>query len=144
LFLKTDYSDVTFVVEGERFHAHKMILSIRCEYFKAMLYGGLKESSEAEIELKGADAVAFRAVLQYIYSVQVDLSNFNIEELFSILRLAHEYRLKILNVDIVFTIAETSALLSVDSLVEACKRFCDQHAVEVLKSKVSRFQCIAS
>lgn len=32
--------------------------------FRAMLYGGLKESSEAEIELKGADAVAFRAVLQ--------------------------------------------------------------------------------
>ncbi|VDO90192.1 unnamed protein product [Heligmosomoides polygyrus] len=141
---ESDYSDVTFMVEGERFHAHKMILAIHCEYFKAILYGGLKKSSEFEVKSK---AVAFRAVLQYIYGVQIDLSIFHIGELISILRLVHRcelvefqagiiyYLKKILDVNTVFTIAETSALLSLDGLTEACHRFCDEHALEILKSK---------
>lgn len=29
-----DLSDVTFVVEGERIHAHRVILAARCEYFR--------------------------------------------------------------------------------------------------------------
>ena len=29
-----DYSDITFVVENQEFHAHKVIMAARCEYFR--------------------------------------------------------------------------------------------------------------
>ena len=34
LFLKSDYSDVTLKVENQTFHAHKVILAARSEYFR--------------------------------------------------------------------------------------------------------------
>ena len=34
LFLNDEYSDVTLVVEHHRFHAHKVILAARSEYFR--------------------------------------------------------------------------------------------------------------
>ena len=34
LFLNDEYSDVTLVVENHRFHAHKVILAARSEYFR--------------------------------------------------------------------------------------------------------------
>lgn len=34
LFLNDEYSDVTLVVESNRFNAHKVILAARSEYFR--------------------------------------------------------------------------------------------------------------
>ncbi|EYC07262.1 hypothetical protein Y032_0071g557 [Ancylostoma ceylanicum] len=63
LFLNTDFSDVVFVVDGEKFPAHKVLLAARSEYFRAMLYGGLKESDEGEIVLEETNVFAFRILL---------------------------------------------------------------------------------
>lgn len=58
-------SFVTLVEKEKRFHAHKMILATRSEYFKAMLYGvqkksdRLKESVHVEIIPKETDPIAF-------------------------------------------------------------------------------------
>lgn len=46
LCLNPDYSDITLIVEGQRLHAHKVILASRSEYFRALLYGGMKESAQ--------------------------------------------------------------------------------------------------
>ncbi|EYC07263.1 hypothetical protein Y032_0071g557 [Ancylostoma ceylanicum] len=64
LFLNTDFSDVVFVVDGEKFPAHKVLLAARSEYFRAMLYGGLKESDEGEIVLEETNVFAFRILLR--------------------------------------------------------------------------------
>ena len=34
LYMHTDYSDVTLLVEGKRFPAHKVVLAARSEYFR--------------------------------------------------------------------------------------------------------------
>lgn len=34
LYWNPQFSDVSFVVEGERFRAHKLVLATRCEYFR--------------------------------------------------------------------------------------------------------------
>lgn len=53
LLIGEEYGDVTFVVEKKRFPAHRVILAARCQYFRALLYGGMRESQpEAEILLK--------------------------------------------------------------------------------------------
>ncbi|VDP45573.1 unnamed protein product [Heligmosomoides polygyrus] len=93
LFLKPEFSDLTLVAGRERFPAHRVILAFRSEYFRAMLYGGLMESVQTEIELKEVNPTALRAVLKYIYSVEIDLSELNVEEILATLRLAHEYGL---------------------------------------------------
>ena len=39
-----DFSDVTFIVEGKPFYAHKNIISILCEKYRAMFKAGMLES----------------------------------------------------------------------------------------------------
>lgn len=146
LYANPDFSDVTFMVEGQRLRAHKLVLAARSEYFRAMLFGGLNESSTAEIQLKGISAVAFRTLLKYIYTGKVELSAFNFEQLVAVLQLSHEYRLVDIqrpivdylkeNLDIgnVFTILRTSTLLF-DDLTESCMQFADQHASDILDSE---------
>ncbi|KAG2452026.1 hypothetical protein HYH02_003064 [Chlamydomonas schloesseri] len=56
---------------GERcFHAHRAILSARCDYFKQRLAagGGFTDGCAAELELPDADPDAFALVLRWLYT----------------------------------------------------------------------------
>lgn len=75
LYLSDDYADITLIVEGQRFHAHKVVLAARSQYFQALLFGGMKESLQQEIELKETSLIAFKALLKYIYTGCMSLSN---------------------------------------------------------------------
>ncbi|RCN44737.1 BTB/POZ domain protein [Ancylostoma caninum] len=77
LFLNTDFSDVVFVVDGEKFPAHKVLLAARSEYFRAMLYGGLKESDEGEIILEETNVFAFRILLKCVSILFFKLYSFS-------------------------------------------------------------------
>lgn len=46
LCLSSEYSDVTLIVEEQRIPAHKVILAASSDYFRALLYGGMRESSQ--------------------------------------------------------------------------------------------------
>ena len=41
--------------------------------FRAMMYGGLQESHQAEVEIKDANLIAFKALLKYIYKGYIAL-----------------------------------------------------------------------
>lgn len=75
LYLSDDYSDVTLIVNGQRFNGHKVILAARSQYFRALLFGGLRESSQSEIELKEPTLPAFKGLLKYIYTGHMSLAN---------------------------------------------------------------------
>ncbi|KAF0901293.1 hypothetical protein E2562_039158 [Oryza meyeriana var. granulata] len=62
-----DTADVTFVVQGEEFPAHRAVLAMRSPVFKAELYGPLKESN-ARIAVDGMEPAVFRALLHFIYT----------------------------------------------------------------------------
>ncbi|XP_063958023.1 BTB/POZ domain-containing protein 9-like [Lytechinus pictus] len=70
LFSNEEYSDITLVVENQKFHAHRVILAARCQYFRALFYGGMRESDPecCEIELQDTTSQAFEALLKYIYT----------------------------------------------------------------------------
>jgi len=74
LFLNSEYADVNLVVEGVTFPAHKIILAARSFYFRALLFGGMKESTQSEIELKDAPTLAFKTLLKYVYSGRMSLA----------------------------------------------------------------------
>ncbi|KAG7334406.1 hypothetical protein KOW79_002813 [Hemibagrus wyckioides] len=142
-----EYSDVTFLVEEKRFPAHRVILAARCQYFRALLYGGMRESQpEAEVRLEDTRAEAFSMLLRYLYTGRANLSEAKEETLLDFLGLAHRYGLQpleastcdylrtLLNAQNVSLIFDVASLYHLSSLAEACCSFMDRHAVEVLKS----------
>ena len=63
-----DFSDVRFIVEKRVVHAHRIVLSARCEHFQAMFKSGMRESTATEIEIPNITHTAFIALMQYLYS----------------------------------------------------------------------------
>lgn len=74
LFLNPEYADVFLIVEGVKFPAHRIILAARSEYFRALLFGGMRESVQTDVELKGATTAAFKVLLKYVYTGRLSLS----------------------------------------------------------------------
>ena len=73
----TSNSDVTFLVEGQRIHAHRAILAKRCEHFAAMFRSGMRESVEREISIPNVPMEAFKLMLEFLYtdSVKIDVEH---------------------------------------------------------------------
>jgi hypothetical protein len=71
LISHSEFSDVSFLVEGKEIYANRAILAVRSDYFKVMLYsGGMRESMEAgaPIELQDVSHPVFLKVLEYLYT----------------------------------------------------------------------------
>ncbi|GBG77537.1 hypothetical protein CBR_g23982 [Chara braunii] len=61
-------ADVTFDVDGELIHAHKLVLAARSPVFKAQLYGPLRETGK--LRIVDVQPPVFRALLHFIYTDQ--------------------------------------------------------------------------
>lgn len=59
-------SDVIFVVAGEKFHAHKLVLVARSPVFQTELLN-VKEEDCHEIVVENIEPMVFKAVLHFIY-----------------------------------------------------------------------------
>ncbi|EER98422.1 BTB/POZ and MATH domain-containing protein 1 [Sorghum bicolor] len=68
LLRKGTGADVTFVVSGKKFAAHKAILASRSPVFMAELFGGMKEVACQRVEVKEMEPAAFKALLGFIYT----------------------------------------------------------------------------
>ncbi|XP_071078772.1 BTB/POZ domain-containing protein 9-like [Haliotis cracherodii] len=144
-----DYSDITLLVEGVRFHAHKVILAARSEYFRALLFGGMKESQPGttEIELQDTPNIAFSALLKYMYTGRMNLIEIKEENLLDILGLAHrfgfvelegaisDYLKAILNSRNVCFIYDLANMYNLASLCQVCKEYIDRNASDILHSE---------
>ena len=69
------FSDVVFLIDGDRIHAHKSILAARCEHFEAMFRSGMRESIENEILIENFSKPAFLLLMEYLYtdSAMIDI-----------------------------------------------------------------------
>ena len=63
------------------------------EFFRALLYGGLRESHEEEVEIKDTNLIAFKVLLRYIYTGHVSLST---EKVFNFIDFDKNYLLNLL------------------------------------------------
>ncbi|OWF52316.1 BTB/POZ domain-containing protein 9-like [Mizuhopecten yessoensis] len=153
----SEYSDLTLIVEGTSFPSHKAILAARSMYFRAMLFGGMKESlpGTTEIELKDMSATAFSYLLRYMYTSRINLLDIKEEVLLDILAMSHrygflelegsisEYLKAILNKTNVCMIYDLANVYSLTSLCNVCKEFIDRNAQDILQSEAfqSLSQC---
>eukprot|EP00899_Mesostigma_viride_P018252 jgi/Mesvir1/26428/Mv16117-RA.2 len=83
-------SDVTFLVEGRIFYAHRIALFASSEVFGAMFEGGYKEKGSAPIEIPNIRYDVFEAMMRCIYTGNVDVTPEIAHEL---LRAADQYLL---------------------------------------------------
>ena len=77
-----EFSDVTFLVEGQRVYGHKMVLSLVSDCFRAMFTtrNSFKEANLAEIEIPNCSHCAFMLMMEYIYTgqeprIHIDMEN---------------------------------------------------------------------
>ncbi|XP_078375180.1 kelch-like protein 24 isoform X2 [Oculina patagonica] len=89
-------SDVILVVEDEKFHVHRLILSMNSPVFEAMFKSQFKESTANEIPLPEKKAIGVLDFLKIIYGFQyikerVEITMENVEHL---LKLSDEYQIK--------------------------------------------------
>ncbi|KAJ3677228.1 hypothetical protein LUZ60_002952 [Juncus effusus] len=61
-------ADVIFEVEGELFHAHRLLLAARSEVFNAQLFGPLCEDGMETVKIGDMKVVTFKALLHFIYT----------------------------------------------------------------------------
>ncbi|XP_052166342.1 BTB/POZ and MATH domain-containing protein 2-like [Oryza glaberrima] len=61
-------TDVSFLVDGETFPAHRAVLAARSPVFRAELLGSMAESKMSSITLHDIEPLTFRALLRFIYT----------------------------------------------------------------------------
>ena len=61
-------ADVTFLVSGESFAAHKSILAARSPVFMAQFFGDMREKCSQSVVIEDMEAAVFKALLHYIYT----------------------------------------------------------------------------
>jgi len=62
LYLDSLYSDVVFLVQGEKIYGHKVLLGTRCEYICNMFSSGMMEANQKEIEITDCKAASFKGI----------------------------------------------------------------------------------
>uniref|UniRef100_A0A182Q251 BTB/POZ domain-containing protein 9 n=1 Tax=Anopheles farauti TaxID=69004 RepID=A0A182Q251_9DIPT len=149
LCMSSDYADVTFLVEGQRIPAHRVILAARSDYFRALLYGGMQETRLDEITLN-IPLTAFKCLLRYIYSGSMPLAQLKEEHLLDTLGLANQYGLadlemaisdylrQVLSLNNVCAILDAARLFALDGLTAVCHAFIDRNAEDILKHESFR------
>jgi len=147
--LGSDYlSDVTLIVEGRRFPAHRFVLATRSDYFRAMFQEGMCESTQKEITLEETPLEAFKVLLSFVYSGEVELELTRpIQEVLDLLGVANMYlfsglqnalveHLKSIlangNVCAVFGVAY---LLTIEGLINACLKTIKASSAEIANSE---------
>ena len=64
-----EFSDITFIVDGKPIHATRAHLAVRSEHFRALLYGGMRESEAGgEVVLQDVGYECFMKMLEFLYT----------------------------------------------------------------------------
>lgn len=82
LYLCNQFTDIEFVVGGERFRAHRVVLAAASGFLSALLRSDMNESSKTIIELNpGFEPSLFRQILDYIYGLPINVPSASIPSL---------------------------------------------------------------
>eukprot|EP00612_Vaucheria_litorea_P006419 CAMPEP_0171479238 /NCGR_PEP_ID=MMETSP0946-20130122/5282_1 /TAXON_ID=109269 /ORGANISM="Vaucheria litorea, Strain CCMP2940" /LENGTH=512 /DNA_ID=CAMNT_0012010083 /DNA_START=25 /DNA_END=1563 /DNA_ORIENTATION=+ len=136
-------SDIVFIVEGTPIYAHK-ILCMRCSFFKNMLTGGMVESRAREVVLDDIRRPIFIALLQYLYTDEVDIALDAAMDLFQaadrfgvdrLKRMCESKMLKSINIDNAAAIFHAADMHDAKSLREKCLNFLLANFDKVTKSQ---------
>lgn len=95
-----EFSDVTFIVEGRKFFAHKVILSLISDHFWGMFRSGMVESNSQEITLDDVTYPVFSSIMHFLYTgefhfgAEMEGQEHSIDHLHDFLRISDKYMLE--------------------------------------------------
>ncbi|XP_059300908.1 ARM REPEAT PROTEIN INTERACTING WITH ABF2-like isoform X1 [Lycium ferocissimum] len=113
-------SDVTFLVEGKRFYAHRICLLASSDAFRAMFDGGYRERDAKDIEIPNIPWNVFELMMRYIYTGSVDV---NMDVAQDLLRAADQYLLEGLKRLCEYAIAQDISVENVSLMFELSEAF---------------------
>ncbi|WCJ21534.1 ARM repeat protein interacting with ABF2 [Euphorbia peplus] len=108
-------SDVTFLIEGKRFYAHRICLLASSDAFRAMFDGGYRERDAKDVEIPNIKWDVFELMMRFIYTGSVDV---DIEIAQDVLRAADQYLLEGLKRLCEYTIAQDISVENVSLMYE--------------------------
>ncbi|XP_068107871.1 kelch repeat and BTB domain-containing protein 8 isoform X2 [Hyperolius riggenbachi] len=77
-------TDIVVQVEnGKHFSCHRNVLAAISPYFRSMFTSGLTESTKKEVRIMGIEAESMQLVLNYAYTSRVQLTEANVQALFT-------------------------------------------------------------
>ncbi|XP_014755782.1 BTB/POZ and MATH domain-containing protein 1 [Brachypodium distachyon] len=92
-----DGTDVTFIIDGETFHAHRALLAARSPVFRAELFGSMAEATMPCITLHEIAPATFKVMLRFMYNDALpgeeELGDSSIEMFENLLAAADRYAL---------------------------------------------------
>ncbi|KAL6188746.1 hypothetical protein ACLB2K_040137 [Fragaria x ananassa] len=113
-------SDVTFLVEGRLFYAHRICLLASSDAFRAMFDGGYREKDARDIEIPNIRWDVFELMMRFIYTGSVDITLDIAQDL---LRAADQYLLEGLKRLCEYSIAQDISLENVSNMYELSEAF---------------------
>ena len=75
--------DYTLEADGTEICVHRAVMVACSDYFRAMLTGSMKESTEQRSTLQGVTADGLTAIVQFAYTGKLELTLDNLEEVLS-------------------------------------------------------------
>jgi hypothetical protein len=140
------FVDVKFKVNSDLIKAHKVVICSRSEYFRALCLGGLRESTQQQIEIHDTSPFLFKKLVEYLYTQRIDIDDVadNITEMFIVadkfgcvklkehLELVIAQNLTIENVSSLFLVAHRH---SASTLKQQCHLFIKQNYQKVKRTR---------
>ncbi|KAF3791662.1 ARM REPEAT PROTEIN INTERACTING WITH ABF2 [Nymphaea thermarum] len=118
-------ADVTFLVEGRRFYAHRIALLASSDAFRAMFDGGYREKDAKDIEIPNIRWDAFELMMRFIYTGTAEVTLDIAQDL---LRAADQYLLEGLKRLCEYAIAQDISVENVANIYELAEAF---HAISL-------------
>ncbi|KAH1177925.1 kelch-like protein 40 [Mauremys mutica] len=78
------FLDCVLKVKGKEFPCHRLVLAACSPYFRAMFLSDMEESKKREIHLEDVDPEVMRKILHYIYTSELELTEQNVQDIFSV------------------------------------------------------------
>ncbi|XP_051161489.1 speckle-type POZ protein-like [Leptopilina boulardi] len=124
-FLMSDHlSDVTFKIDNKEFPAHKIMLASASPVFEKMFSHQMKENITNTVELNDTDPDAFKEMLNFIYTGNVD----NLDNVaFGLYILANKYDISKLKIICEQYLEKCLAVYNVISIFELSDRYNSLH-----------------
>ena len=88
--IRDETSDFKIICEGEELKCHKLVLSLRSDFFKTMFNGDMKEAKQGFLNIEEFKLETMKSFHKYLYTDSIYQSEIDVD----LLRAAHMYDFK--------------------------------------------------
>ena len=137
--------DVTLVVEGREFRAHRNVLAASSPYFRNMFTSDMREKTESKVTIEALTSSVMEDLLSYIYTGAVEIGEeSHARDLLTaadylmvprLNKMAGDFLLKNLSVSTCISVHQLAAATRNKKLREGAQNFVSKNFVLVAKSK---------